>query len=60
MLSKKSIQKQIQNLPDEISLEDLIDQLIFLDKIEKGIEDVKANRTISNDEMKKEIDSWFK
>jgi predicted transcriptional regulator len=60
MLTKEKIQKQLDDMPDEFSLDELIDRLILLDKIEEGLQDSVAGRTISNEDMKKEIDSWFK
>ncbi|MCB9247014.1 MAG: hypothetical protein H6606_11375 [Flavobacteriales bacterium] len=60
MLTKEKIQKQLADMPDEFSLEELIDRLILLDKIEQGLEDSLTGRTISHEDMKKEIDSWFK
>lgn len=47
-------------MPDEFSLDELIDRLIVIDKIQEGLKDSLEGRTISNDDMKKEIDSWFK
>jgi predicted transcriptional regulator len=41
-------------------LDELIDRLILIDKIEAGISDSLAGNTISHEETKKEIDSWFK
>ena len=60
MLTKEKIQKQLAEMPDKFSLEELIDRLILLDKIEEGIQDSIAGRTITHEDMKKEIDSWFK
>jgi predicted transcriptional regulator len=60
MLTKKKIQQQLAEMPEEFSLDELIDRLIIIDKIEEGLNDTMEGRTISNDEMKKEVDSWFK
>ncbi|MFT4523727.1 MAG: putative transcriptional regulator [Bacteroidia bacterium] len=60
MLTKEKIQKQLDEMPDEFSLDELIDRLIVIDKIQEGLKDSLEGRTISNDDMKKEIDSWFK
>jgi predicted transcriptional regulator len=60
MLTKKKIQQQLAKMPEEFSLDELMDRLILIDKIEEGLNDSVEGRTISNEEMKKEIDSWFK
>lgn len=59
MLSKEKIQKQLDQMPEEFSLDELMDRLILLDKIEEGFQDSMADRTITHENMKKEIDSWF-
>jgi predicted transcriptional regulator len=60
MLTKEKIQKQLDEMPEEFSLDELIDRLILIDKIEAGISDSLAGNTISHEETKKEIDLWFK
>ena len=60
MLTKEKIQRQLAEMPDEFSLDELIDRLILLDKIEEGLQDSSAKRTTTHEDMKKEINSWFK
>jgi len=36
----------------------LIEQLVFMEKVSKGIADSDEGRTISNEEMKNIIDGW--
>ncbi len=60
MLTKLKVQKQIENLPDEFSLDLLVEKLILLQKIEKGIEQSDNNDVISEEELDKEIEEWFK
>ncbi len=60
MISKTELIKQIQKFPEEISIEELIDRLIFLDRLEKRIAESKEDETISEDDLKKEMQEWFK
>lgn len=59
--TKKQVIEVIQAMPQEEfnSTEEIIEELILLEKIEEGLNDLKEGRTITHDELKKEIRSWF-
>ncbi len=38
----------------------LLERIVVLDKIERGLKDVENGNVILNEEMKTIIDSWFK
>lgn len=48
----------VKNLPESISLQEIVHQLYVKEKILEGLKDVENNRVISNDKMKELIDSW--
>ena len=58
MLSKDKVKKSIENLPDSFSIDELIDQLIFIEKVEEGIAQSEQGKTISNEDIKSIIDKW--
>lgn len=61
MLTKEKIIETIQSMPEN-SFEDidiLFERLIILEKIEKGITDIEAGRTITLEELNKKMESWF-
>lgn len=61
-MTKDKIIEAIKSMPED-GFEDidvLLERLIILDKVEQGMKDIKEGNVISNQEMKKEIDSWFK
>ncbi len=58
MLTKNKVKKSIENLPDSFSIDQLIDQLIFLEKIEEGIKQSEEGKVISNEDIKVIIDKW--
>ena len=60
MITKEKLQKHIDKLPESISIDELIDKLIFIDKLEKRIEASKNDETISEEELEKEMKEWFK
>jgi len=59
MLTKVKLKEQIERLPDEFSIDELIEKLILIEKIEIGIEQSEKGEKISDDEMEKEIEKWF-
>ena len=60
MLTKDKVNKTINTLPDSFTIDELIDQLILMEKIEEGYIQSEANRVISNEEVKLIIDKWSK
>ena len=57
---KESIIKMIKDLPDDVSLDEVMYHLYVRQKILRGLEDVKHGRTYSHDEVKKMAEKWLK
>lgn len=55
---KEEMSKIIQEQPDDCSYDEILRELAFARMVERGIEDSRANRTTSNDEMKRRIKTW--
>lgn len=49
----------ITKLPDECSLTDIMAQLYFKAKVESGLRDIEAGRTISHEELRKRVSRWI-
>lgn len=48
----------VKDLPKEFDLEIIIEKLIFIDKVEKGLEQAQEAKTISHEEVKKRVSKW--
>lgn len=59
MLTKEEVNKQIKELPDEFTLDELIEKLLIIDKVNRGLLDVEEGRTISETELDKRMAKWF-
>lgn len=59
MTTKQQAIKAIKALPDDATIEDMIERLHFIAQIEAGIRAANEGRVISHEEMKKRIDQWF-
>lgn len=60
MLSKAHVIRTINKLPDQFSIDELVDKMILLDKIEKGLNQADENQVISDDDLDKKIEEWLK
>ena len=60
MLTKTNVIKTITRFPDNFSIDELVDKMILLDKIEKGIQDADNGKVISENELEKRIEEWSK
>jgi predicted transcriptional regulator len=48
----------LQQQPDDSSYEELLKELSFARMIDRGLKDVETGRTVSNEEVHREIASW--
>lgn len=55
MLTKEKLKKTIDSLPDEFTLEDVIEELIVVDKIEQGLIDAKEGKVYTTKEAKQKL-----
>lgn len=58
MLTKDKLNRTIRNLPDSFTIDELIDQLIFMEKVEEGFQQSEENKVVSNEDVKAMIDKW--
>ncbi len=58
MLTKNKVKMTIDNLPDSFTIDELIDQLIFIEKVEEGIQQSDNGKVVSNEDIKNMIDKW--
>lgn len=60
MLKKAHVLKTITAFPDSFSIDELVDKMILLDKIEKGIQDADNGKVITDEDLDKKIEEWLK
>jgi hypothetical protein len=59
-MKKEKIIETINELPQEFELDDLIERLILIEKIEKGLVQLEKNETKSHEEVKELVKTWQK
>ena len=50
----------IQEQPDDSSFEEILRELAFARMVDRGLEDSRANRAVSTEELKQKIGAWRK
>ena len=55
---KEKMTEVIRSQPDDASYEEIMKELAFERMVERGIEDARKGRVISNEEMKRRIKTW--
>jgi hypothetical protein len=59
MLTQTKVIKAIRQLPEEFSIDELVEKMILIEKIEIGISQSKNGEIISDEELDIEIAKWF-
>ena len=60
VLEKQKVIDLMQNFPEKFSIDELLERVILLAKIERSQEQFRNGETHSNDEMKSLVASWQK
>jgi len=60
MTTKEKMLQTVQELPDDASVEDAMERLLVLAKIERGIEQADKGETIPHEAVKERMAKWLK
>lgn len=59
-LSKREVLRTLKSMPDEFVAEELIERIVLMEKIARGMADSAAGRVLSSKQMDEEIRKWSK
>jgi hypothetical protein len=59
MISKEQILSAIETLPDDATIEEAIERLYVLYKIEKGIQQADAGLKVNQEEVRRRMQRWL-
>ena len=59
MLTKEEVKKTIDRLPDSFTVDQIVEELVVLDKIEKGLKDVEEGKIYSTQQVKDQLKKWL-
>jgi predicted transcriptional regulator len=56
--AKQEALHAIAELPDDVPFDEIVYRLHVLGQIQQGLKDIDAGRTVSTDELAREIEAW--
>ncbi len=60
MTTKQKVLKAVRGLPKNASYEDAMERLLFLSKVERGLKQAGAGKTVSHGTVKEKMKRWLK
>ena len=60
MTLKEQVLQAVEAMPPDATIEDAIERLVVLAKIQRGVDQADAGQTIAHDEMKQKMAKWLK
>lgn len=57
-MKREKVIDTVNDLPQEFELEELLEKLVFVEKVERGLKQIEADRTISHDQVKEMVKKW--
>ena len=58
MSAKELVLESVRNMPDDKTMDEIVEELAILAGIQRGEQAANEGRVISHDEMKKRVASW--
>lgn len=59
-MQKSTILNTLNKLPNKFNLDEFLERLIVIEKIDDGMEEAKSGKTINHDKVKKMVAKWHK
>lgn len=53
------VKKHLESFPEEFSIDELIEKLLFFEKLENRIKESNRNQVISEESLKTDMQEWF-
>ena len=60
MITKTQIISSLDKLPENLTVDQVIDHLIFIEKVQKGLDDAENGRINTKEEAKSKLNKWLK
>lgn len=57
--AKEDVEKLLQKLPEDCSVEDVQYHLYVLDKVRRGLEDAHTNGVVSQEDVETRLSKWL-
>lgn len=58
-MTKDIVINTLKEFPESFTIDELVEKLIFKQKVQSGLEQSQQGNTFSTDEAKKQLNKWF-
>ena len=59
MKAKEEVRKMLDQIPDDVSFEDIQYHIYVREKIERGLKDINEGRVLSQEEVEQRMSRWL-
>jgi predicted transcriptional regulator len=60
MTTKDRVLHAVQELPEDSSIEDVMERLLFMAKVERGIQQADAGKIITHSQVREKMAKWLR
>lgn len=60
MITKSQLISTIDSLPENLTIDQVVDHLVFLEKVQKGLKDSQEGKIHTKEEAKEKLKKWLK
>jgi hypothetical protein len=59
-MNKEKVITAINEMPQDFDLDILMEKLVFIEKVEKGLEQLNSGNTFTHEQVKQKVKEWQK
>jgi predicted transcriptional regulator len=59
LLTKRALLKSVKELPDQFTIDELMERLIVIQKVERGLKEMAEGKGVSTEEARKRLARWL-
>jgi hypothetical protein len=60
LLDREKIIESLKKLPDHVALDEVLERIILLDKVENGLRQSEQGQVIPDEELDEKLPEWLK
>ncbi len=57
-MKREKVIETVREFPQEFDLEELIERLVFVEKVEKGLAQINEGKTLPHEQVKEIVKKW--
>lgn len=60
MLTRTQVNNIVKTLPEEFPIDQLVEKLVFMNKVEKGLKQSESEKVNTKEQAKQKLSKWLK